>query len=90
MKADIYYEYEKAMNSCINRLFRRNNMYARFRLMVGMGGDGESGLKMLKRFRSTVNLFGDQRQLNALDELVSLIEDNPQYKARMQVNLQGK
>lgn len=90
MKVDTYYEYDKAMTSCINRLFGRNYMYARFRLMVGMGGDGESGVELLKRFRSTVNLFGDNRQLKALDELVSLIEDNPQYKARMHGNLQGK
>lgn len=83
MKTDTYYEYDKAMTSCINRLFRRNSMFARFQIMSGMGIKRESGVELLKRFRSTVNLFGDKRQLKALDELVSLIEDNPNFSARM-------
>lgn len=80
MKAKSYRSFSNLFTRRLNTLFGSNGMLKRWNMMCVVN-DGSQG--MFDRFRSTVEEFGNEKQLKAYDELLSLMKDNPRFNARM-------
>ena len=75
MKCNTLRQFRSRFSRLINKAFDQE-MYQRFILTQAMLDDGES---LIEKFKSTMDMFGDDQQIKAYNKLIELIKDNPQY-----------
>ena len=68
-------QFRNRFSRLLNKAFDQE-MYQRFILTQAMLDDGES---LIEKFKSTMDMFGDEQQIKAYNQLIELIKDNPQY-----------